>query len=83
MKLFKSALDASLEDTVFTAEVDAMIDILEKTFDEHGAPAVIAATVCAASIAFQNGVSKEEYVEYVRSLVNAYDLGRTEAPPNS
>jgi hypothetical protein len=78
MKVFKSILDASQEDHVFTAKVEAMINRLEDIFDEHGTPAVVAALICAVHHAKQNGNSEDDFMEFVRSLY-AHDFSGEKA----
>jgi len=74
-KAFKSIFDASLTDTVFTAEVEVTINRLEDIFDENGIAAVVAALICAIHRAKKNGRSEEDFIEYVRGLY-AIDFSR-------
>jgi hypothetical protein len=66
-KGFKSVLDASEEDHIFTVEVEVMINRLEDVFDECGTPAIIAALICATHHA-KGSATEEEFLEFVRSL---------------
>jgi hypothetical protein len=74
--MFISAKEASPEDDKFTQDVEDCIDWLENIFEKRGTPCVIAATVCAISVAVDNGLTIDEFCDQIREFARAYNIGR-------